>query len=193
MDDLADGWRVEFLQTVQQHEYASTLRESAIQGRLGEWTKALTSVVVTTCRQMGWQASAKGHLLRLLPVSGFEYLGMDVMAFESTAGGWHFPVAVFELENSGSDDRVAYSLWKVLCIRAELRVVFCYRRHVAQGSALVGNLSGELVRAQRIPWRMNLDGETMIIVGSRNDAATFPYGFFNCWRLNKNTGTFSLM
>lgn len=32
-----------------------------------------------------------------------------------------------ELENSRDSERIAYSLWKVLCVRAELRIVFCYR------------------------------------------------------------------
>ena len=35
---------------------------------------------------------------------------------------------VIELENSSREDMIAYSLWKVLCVRADLRVVFCYRK-----------------------------------------------------------------
>jgi len=38
--------------------------------------------------------------------------------------------------------------------------------------------------------RAALDGETLVIVGSRNDAGTFPYGFFQAWKLNSNTGRF---
>lgn len=29
---------------------------------------------------------------------------------------------------------------------------------------------------------------TLVVVGSRSDAGTFPYGFFQAWRLNSNTG-----
>jgi hypothetical protein len=30
-------------------------------------------------------------------------------------------------------------------------------------------------------------GETIVVVGSRNDSETFPYGFFQMWKLNSNT------
>jgi predicted GTPase len=43
------------------------------------------------------------------------------------------PISVFELENSPVNDLVAYSLWKVLCVRASLRVVFCYRQDASEG------------------------------------------------------------
>jgi hypothetical protein len=33
-----------------------------------------------------------------------------------------------------------------------------------------------------------LDGETVVVVGSRNEADTFPNGFFQAWKLNSNTG-----
>jgi hypothetical protein len=35
-----------------------------------------------------------------------------------------------------------------------------------------------------------LEGETLVVVGSRNDSATFPFGFFQTWKLNSNTGRF---
>ena len=65
----------------------------------------------------------------------------------SGKGGWRvsrrpflfiiqFPVAIFELENCGDEDRIAYSLWKLLCVKAELRVVFCYRKRAADATPL---------------------------------------------------------
>ena len=41
--------------------------------------------------------------------------------------------------------------------------------------------------------RVKLEGRTVIVVGSRGDADTFPYGFFKWWRLDRNTGQFHLM
>ena len=35
-----------------------------------------------------------------------------------------------------------------------------------------------------------LVGETLLIVGSRAEESTFPYGFFKDWVLDKNTGHF---
>jgi len=158
---IDEQWRAAFLQTVQQHERAQPLKEAALAGRLGAWTKELTAVAVSTCQSLGWQASAKGHRLELLPVNGSEYLGIDVMAFAQGKTRWRFPAAVIELENSQSDDRVAYSLWKVLCLRADLRIVFCYRRSVAKGSALMRSLRKEAIEAIGVAGRMKLEGETL--------------------------------
>jgi len=34
---------------------------------------------------------------------------------------WRFPSAIMELENSPGEDQIAYSLWKVISVRADLR------------------------------------------------------------------------
>ena len=188
---IDEQWRAAFLQTVQQHDRAQPLKEAALEGRLGAWTKELTAVTVATCQSLGWQASAKGHRLELLPVTGSEYLGIDVMAFAHGKTRWRFPAAVIELENSQSDDRVAYSLWKVLCLRADLRIVFCYRRNVAKGSALMRSLREEAIEAIGVAGRMKLEGETLVVIGSYDSSSTFPYGFFKWLRLDNNTGTFT--
>jgi hypothetical protein len=180
------------METVRDHDAAPALREAALKVRLGPWTEALTSIVVGTCERMGWNSAARGHRSSLLPVPRQEYLGLDVVAFERAGDRrWRFPVAIFELENSLADDRVAYSLWKVLCVRAKLRVLFCYRRDASEGSRLVRHLSDEVVRAMEIPERTALGGETLIVVGSRDEAATFPYGFFKEWLFDPNLGRFN--
>jgi len=180
---FGNRWRTNFLETVEQHERAAPLKEAALQGKLGAWTKELTAIAVSTCHAVGWRASAKGHRLDLLPVVGSEYLGMDVMAFPEGMKRWRFPSAVIELENSQNDDRVAYSLWKVLAVRADLRIVFCYRRSSAKGSTLVRALQDEVIQAMGIAGRMKLEGEIMVVVGSYDRSSTFPYGFFKWWQL----------
>ena len=191
--DLCKRWQSAFLENVQRHHNAGQLREAAINGQLGDWTKALTSVVVTTCETMGWSASAKGHRSCLLPLARSEYLGLDVMAFSGGIGQWIFPVAVMELENSRNDEQICYSLWKVLCLNAELRVVFCYRQNWEQGPVLIRFLRDHVIQALSIEDRIALKGATTVVVGSRNESATFPYGFFKWWKLDKNTGTFALI
>jgi hypothetical protein len=185
-------WQAVFMQTVQTHENSSSLREAAIHERLVDWTRELTSLVVATCEVLGWKASAKGHKQNMLPVSNSEYLSLDVMAFADSEERWRYPVAVFELENSLSNDRIAYSLWKVLCLRADLRVVFCYRRNSDEASGLVKFLRDEVIQAMDIAGRVKLEGKTLVVVGSRNDSASFPYGFFKWWSLDLNTGKFIL-
>ncbi len=114
------------------------------------------------------------------------------MAFSDGTKQWRYPVAVFELENSKDNNRIAYSLWKVLCVRADLRVVFCYRRSSDEESALVRFLRDEVIHAMELENRLKLEGQTIVIVGSRDDSGTFPYGFFKWWTVDINTGTFQL-
>jgi len=202
-----------FFQIIQRYENAQTLRDAALGGRLGDWTQALTGVVVDVCAELGWQTAARWNRADVLPVARSEYLALDAMAFNvgqdaidsthlpSKQGGagelvaglphWPFPVAVFELENSRDDDKVAYSLWKLLCVRARLRVLFCYRRDVEAGSALVRHLEKAVVGSLPIQERVSLTGETLLIIGSRAEESTFPYGFFKDWILDKNTGHFA--
>jgi len=174
-------------------ENAEPLREAALNERLAAWTQELTGVVVRASVAMGWRASAKGHHLDLLPEPRSEYLALDVMAFPDGEKRWRFPAAVMELENSKGDDHVAYSLWKVLCVRADLRVVFCYRRSTEAGAALVRFLRDEVINAMALSGRVSLDGETVLVIGSRDESATFPNGFFKWWRLETNTGAFRIM
>jgi len=182
MASIAQLWFGIFMETVKTHEASTILREAADRGELKHWTEALTGIVVGTFPNMGWRGAARGHRSDLLPVSRSEYLALDVVAFEIAGDRrWRFPVGVFELENSPVDDLVAYSLWKVLCVRAELRVVLCYRRDASEGAELVRHLAGQVVQAMEIPIRSGLGGETLIIIGSRSETATFPYGFFKDW------------
>lgn len=188
---IARPWADVFFRLMQTHDVAAGLKEAALSASLGAWTERLTSVVVATCEALGWHPAAKGHLGDVLPLVRQEYLALDVMAF--LIGGttrWPFPIAVFELENSREDDRVAYSLWKVLCIRAALRVVFAYRRDAREGLTLVNRLTESVIGGMLIAERMALTGETSLIIGSRGEADTFPYGYFKIWILNANTGRF---
>jgi hypothetical protein len=190
-DGLAASWFGRFMETVRQHPASLDLQEAAQRAQLTEWTRALTAIVVGSCDAMAWKGVAKGHKSTILPVPRQEFLGLDVVAFEPVGERrWRFPIAVFELENSTADDRVAYSLWKVLCVRSELRVVFCYRRDSVTGSRLVRHLAAEVARAMEIPERTALTGETLVVVGSRDETKTFPYGFFKDWLFDANVGRF---
>jgi hypothetical protein len=191
MGSVAQNWLNVFMQTVRIHEASSKLRTAAETGELKLWTEALTGIVIGTFAAMGWHGAARGHRSVLLPVPRAEYLALDVVAFESAGDHrWRYPVGVFELENSPRDDFVAYALWKLLCVRASLRVVFCYRRDANNGAELVRHLTDQVIQAMEIQVRTGLTGETLLIVGSRSETATFPYGFFKDWTLDANTARF---
>ena len=187
---LAQQWQSAFAAEVQDSATAGPLKDAAVRAALGEWTSLLTAAVVRSCQRLGWSAAAKGHKLDRLPKVGQEYLGLDAMAFASEAGKWPLPVAVFELENSTSDDRVAYSLWKVLCVRARLRVVFAYRPDGEQGRKMVHKLAGDFLDGLTPDARMAAGGQTLFVIGNRGEGETFPWGYFQFWVMDLNLGRF---
>jgi hypothetical protein len=113
------------------------------------------------------------------------------MAF---AGGsslrWPLPLAAFELENHAKDDRVAYSLWKVLCLRVGLRVVFAYRPDWERSRQLVNAVGADVIGGLRPEQRAALDGQTVLVVGNRGEGDTFPWHYFKFWLLDTNLGRF---
>ena len=185
-----DRWRQRIAVSLDHHASARALRHAALDADLATWTRELTSVVVDACEAHGWRAAAKGHPLDLLPKDGQEYLSLDVMAFDPGASPWPFPVAVMELENSKDPARIAYSLWKVLCVRCPLRVVYCYRPTAEEARELVETLRQEVIAPLAPNERLALGGETMVTVGLQGQAAVFPHGFFRSWLLDLGTGQF---
>jgi hypothetical protein len=188
--DLPNQFRTALLETLRDDSHAAPLRAAALEGRLMPWTKALTAAAVEACRRLGWKASAKGHHAELLPVSRGEYLNLDLMTFGSEESRWRFPLAVMELENQSREDFIAYSLWKLLSVRAELRVLFCYRKEAAEAGPLRRHLQDEVIGAMGIGPRVGLEGRTLLVIGRRAEVETFPHGFFGWWELETNTGRF---
>lgn len=193
---VAAKWRDSFLRQLESGEVAEPLREAAMAERLTDWTTLLTTVVVRSCDELGWPVAAKGHSLTLLPQPGQEYLGMDVMAFSDVADAgcrlprWPAPLAVFELENSPRDDRVAYSLWKVASVRAKLHVVMAYRRTWEQAIALPNRVAADVLPGLRQSGESRLD-EVVFVMGSRSEGESFPWGYFKFWQLDHGVGRFT--
>ncbi len=176
-----------FFDTVKQHEFASPLREAALAEDMAAWTRHLTSAVIKSCQIIGWQAAAKGQRLHFLPEARNEYLTIDVMAFPQTSVSWPLPVAAFELENNR--DRIAYSFWKLLCLRISFRVLFCYRKEALERDSLIRMLQEDVLRSMNTP----PEGDTLLVIGSRDESSVFPYGFFRWWHLNPNTVSFNVI
>jgi len=176
-----------FFDTVRQHEFASPLEEAALAVDMAAWTRHLTLAVIKTCQSLGWQAAAKGQRLHSLPEARNEYLTIDVMAFPKTQVRWPLPVAAFELENNR--DRIAYSFWKLLCLRVPIRVLFCYRQDSSEGDSLIRMLQDEVLQSMSSP----TEGDTLLVIGSRDESSVFPYGFFRWWHLDPNTARFNVI
>lgn len=192
-EGLAGRFRRAFFSVVQADDLASELKRTALAANLSGWTQALTDAAVKTCNAIGLKASAKRHRLELLPIHRNEYLALDVMAFVEGGKRWSFPVVVMELENSKREDQIAYSLWKVLSVRADMRIVFCYRRSEEEIPLLLRHLKEEVIEAMGLTGRVKLEGATLLVVGSRSESGTFPYGYFGWWKLDTNIGKFERM
>jgi hypothetical protein len=187
-----EPWREAFLRVVQEPDVAAPLKAASLAEDLKSWTACLTSSVVASCRSLNWNAAAKGHPSEEIPKAGQEYLNIDVMAFEPSPENvrWTLPIATFELENARTDTRIAYSLWKVLCIRSRLRVVFGFRRDWESSRNTVSDVCDDVIGGMSPVDRTEIAGETVIIIGNRGDGESFPWGYFKCWRLDAGRGVF---
>lgn len=190
---LKEEFREAFFVAARDGSASLRLRETGLNGPLGGWTKALTTTVVEACGAIGLRASAKGHELDLLPVARSEYLALDVTAFADGPRRWLYPTLIAELENQVKPDFIAYSLWKVLAVRAALRIVFCYRKEREAVGELVSYLNSEVVEALGVAARAGLEGETLLVIGTRAEASTFPHGFFAWFALERNAGRFTTL
>jgi len=177
---FAERWREAFLDCAQRSESREAIREAAAAEDLKRWTELLTGVVVRSCESLGWKAAAKGHRLEHLPQARSEYLSLDVTAFAAAQQPhtpWAFPLGVFELENSLSDEKVSYCVWKVACIRSPFAVVMAYRRKWDEARELVQRLS------EMAPRELVQNGQELVLtVGSRSLGEQFPWSFFRFWK-----------
>jgi len=57
-------------------------------------------------------------------------------------------------------------------------IVFCYRMNRDEIPDLVRHLREEVVEAMGLTGRINLDGRTLLVIGTRSESETFPYGYF---------------
>ena len=81
-----------------------------------------------------------------------------------------------------------------LAARIAFQLVFkCSPPQLGDGpvwEALGTQLREEVVEAMGLAGRIKLDGRTLLVIGTRSESDTFPYGYFGWWELDPNTGTF---
>ena len=181
-------WQSTFYDILRSDPRSTILKQASLDEDLETWTKELTTLVIKTCTQLSWTCAAKNHKGQALPIERNEYLAIDVMAFPDTDSRWKFPVAVIELENQKKDEYIEYAFWKTLCVRTDLRILFCYRKNPDDGAELVKKLNREVLNAMKQEDKLNIEGETIICIGYRNNAGTFPYDFFRWWHFDRNLG-----
>jgi len=123
-----------------------------------------------------------------------EYLNIDAVFINKSEYGLHswgakgikygplaLPEAVAELENDWDVDKICYDLWKILCIRAPVRVLVCYQKN----EEMVNNLRQRL---ENIIWGSSLmkgtDGDLLVIIGKEKMQAKPWSDYFSVfeWR-----------
>ena len=138
-------------------------------GQLGKWTEVSDFFnLPERAADMGWHASAKGHISEILPVPRSEYLALRCSGLRIGRGPTlALPRGRLRI---GKQEKRRLSLHtrygKCLCVRAKLRVVFCYRQDADEGNALVRYLSDQVAHAMELQDRTALTGETYLVVGS---------------------------
>lgn len=107
-----------------------------------------------------------------------EYLNIDAVFINESEYGLHtwgakgiqygpfaLPEAVAELENDWEVNKICYCLWKILCIRASVRVLVCYQRN----EEMINSLRQRL---ENVIWASSLmkgtDGDLLAIIGQED-------------------------
>jgi len=134
-----------------------------------EWTSFMQGVM----DKVGEELNCK--VTRIRPedeARSGEYLNMDAFfvdeVFKSKADGYDplvLPRAIVELENSFDINKISYCLWKILCIRAPIRVLICYQ----SGPQNVERLRQSLEKVIQDGGLMKDDkGDLLVIIGNES-------------------------
>ncbi len=167
--------------------YFTNMVESEYQRHAGvnrwadaEWTNFMRNVMDRVAEKMNC------HVARCRPENrerGGEYLNIDAVFIDNTEydlieeeeNEWDpfvLPRAVVELENDYDVKKISYCLWKILCIRAPIRVLICYQSNRARVTFLKKQL-------EDVTWQGSLvkgtDGDLLVIIGddSTGDEASW--------------------
>ncbi|MCK4698426.1 MAG: hypothetical protein KAT53_09020 [Dehalococcoidia bacterium] len=136
------------------------------------WTGFMGKVMKRVGKEMGC------HVAQLRPENkeeSGEYLNIDAMFIDNAAyvsgkkydeyeyDPFVLPRAVVELENDYDIEKISYCLWKILCVRAPIRVLICYQK----GADKVTTLKQHL---EDVIWQGSLmkgtNGDLLVIIGN---------------------------
>jgi len=137
-----------------------------------EWTEFMQKVMDIVAVKMNcWVA-------RLRPedkARSGEYLNIDAFFVDNAAFNpknkltgydpFVLPRAVVELENSFDINKISYCLWKILCIRAPIRVLVCYQSDSTEVQKLRQHLE-EVIQAGSL--MKDTTGDLLVIIGNES-------------------------
>ena len=140
-----------------------------------EWTEFLGLTLDSVAREMNCYVVRRRVSPRKGEYSG-ELLNIDAVFIDKTEdefmpkdlSEWYPfvpPRAVVELENRYNLGRISYSLWKILSVRAPIRVLICYQKEMEQVERLKDRL-------QDVIWQGSLmkgtDSDLLILIGDES-------------------------
>jgi len=156
-------WLDIFFQSLKKFEEESNIDGDA------EWTALMMKVMNDMGSKMNYRVVSRHSESKL---DSGEYLGIDVMFLDKTKysptremGVWDpfiLPSAVVEHENDYSHEKIAYDLWKIACIRTELKVLICYQAGWEQVDSLRKGLENIII-SNGLMSKDN--GELLVIIG----------------------------
>lgn len=153
-----------------------------------EWTALMRQVMKEIGNRIGChvvqRSSEKGG-------RGGEYLNVDAIFIDDAEydpsaqkPGWDpfvLPRAAVELENTWIIQDISYCLWKILCVRAPIRVLICYQNNAEKVEPLIQHL-------EDVIWEGSLmkgtDGDLLVIVGAGKGPPDKYFSVFE-WRNDK--------
>ena len=160
-------WLKYFEKVIESHRKQSPLGTSP---KDSEWTKFMGEVIDEVAKEMGCEVTRRrpGDKDRSGEYLNIDAFFVDKAAFENKPPEYDpfvLPLAVVELENSDEVNKITYCLWKILCIRAPIRVLICYQSN----NVKIKELRQQLERVIQNGGLMKKDnGDLLVIIGDES-------------------------
>ena len=119
--------------------------------------------IVIRSRQKSTKADSSGEYLDI-DAFYFDRVDYDLpIGIGDVEDPFALPKVVVELENSFEINKIAYCLWKIICVRASIRALICYQKGMDEVESLAKHL-------EDVIWQRGLlkgdNGDLFIIVGN---------------------------
>lgn len=154
-----------------------------------KWTKFMGDVLDCVAKKMNFAAVRRRPRNK---EESWEYLGIDACFFDKSKydciderSQWNptcLPRAVVEHENRYALKIIYYALWKILCVRAPIKVLICYQDSKPKVSSLKKRLQGFILQGDLMK---DTHDCLLVIVGNDSfgeDASWVDYFTVYEWR-----------
>jgi len=150
------------------------------------WTRFMTKVFQKTGDNIHCYVQSK--FLEEKNDTG-EFLNIDAMYFnKGEINDWQseyapqtLPVVVIEHENMDLTQKIEYCLWKILCIKAPLRILICYKNDNRE----IHNLKDSLEKLIK-KIKVSNDEDILVIIGNKEKENSTWDEYFNCYEWEQN-------